>query len=572
MKLKTLFAATAVSLAVISCTEKPFGDVEVPEVETILSGRYASIDRYGYSNTMVEFFLGDYMVINLPEKYLVKDGKMWLCSLSEYSTSAEGKCRIDENGRLFFDDEEVSYLQLGDTLVLEGHYLIPIDDVVPQMHSSQKVEGVRLPEEPVEIFDGETTTIIPTIIPETALNKDVRWSSDNTEIASVDSYGKVVGLKEGITTIRVETKEGGFKASCTVKVDELYLRLDGEDGSKAANSYIVSGGAGRYAFDPGCKGNDRTNGLGGEIEDMIIVWESFSSDVTPEVNEIVSGISYDKKTGLARFTTSGKNGNALVAAVDRDGKILWSWHLWICKNFDPEVTKLEFRNNAGFGMDRNLGAISTTGADCSGLFYQWGRKDPFMGVVMRPADSRGYYRLQNTMARMENGYSWMVISDHYMTILEGIRNPTTVGDKAWAWSVEVDGYAWGDGSGKKKLDDPCPYGWKVPEKGFYAKVMESRDADKFYDEMSNTSLICVSLEGKMTNNGGYVPKAGERQGRSSNSGGIYLLTAYNKSTTGDTLYGGNFECEFYDRDYYIKFMTDTFFYGYHQKPLRCVKE
>ena len=75
-----------------------------------------------------------------------------------------------------------------------------------------------------------------------------------------------------------------------------------------------------------------------------------------------------------------KNGNAVIAAKDADGNILWSWHIWVCKDYDPVAKAQTYYNNAGVMMDRNLGATSATPGNIAsvGFLYQWGRKDPFL--------------------------------------------------------------------------------------------------------------------------------------------------------------------------------------------------
>lgn len=76
-----------------------------------------------------------------------------------------------------------------------------------------------------------------------------------------------------------------------------------------------------------------------------------------------------------------KNGNAVIAVQDAEGRILWSWHIWICKDYCPGDTDQVYYNDAGTLMDRNLGATSAVPGDVGalGLLYQWGRKDPFLG-------------------------------------------------------------------------------------------------------------------------------------------------------------------------------------------------
>ena len=46
----------------------------------------------------------------------------------------------------------------------------------------------------------------------------------------------------------------------------------------------------------------------------------------------------------------------MIAAKDAEGKILWSWHIWMT---DLPMGQVYWRN-AGTMMDRNLGALSAT--------------------------------------------------------------------------------------------------------------------------------------------------------------------------------------------------------------------
>ena len=66
-----------------------------------------------------------------------------------------------------------------------------------------------------------------------------------------------------------------------------------------------------------------------------------------------------------------------MALKDKDGNIIWSWHIWATDKPAEQV----YKNNAGTMMDRNLGATTGTPGikETVGLYYQWGRKDPFLG-------------------------------------------------------------------------------------------------------------------------------------------------------------------------------------------------
>ena len=80
------------------------------------------------------------------------------------------------------------------------------------------VTGVSLDVTMFNLEIGKTATLIATVRPSNATNKDVTWSSSDTSIASVSSSGVVTGKAEGTATITVKTKDGAKTATCWVTV------------------------------------------------------------------------------------------------------------------------------------------------------------------------------------------------------------------------------------------------------------------------------------------------------------------------------------------------------------------
>ncbi len=90
--------------------------------------------------------------------------------------------------------------------------------VLPACSScSQSVAEVRLSASGITIAAGESYTLVATVLPEDADNKEVRWESDNISVALV-SGGVVTGVSEGEATITVTTTDGGHRAKCAVTV------------------------------------------------------------------------------------------------------------------------------------------------------------------------------------------------------------------------------------------------------------------------------------------------------------------------------------------------------------------
>ncbi|MFA7032747.1 MAG: Ig-like domain-containing protein [Bacilli bacterium] len=80
------------------------------------------------------------------------------------------------------------------------------------------VSSVSLNQTSLAMIIDDTTTLIPTVFPNTATNKNVTWSSSNSAIASVDNSGLLSAVAEGNATITVTTVDGGFTATCAVRV------------------------------------------------------------------------------------------------------------------------------------------------------------------------------------------------------------------------------------------------------------------------------------------------------------------------------------------------------------------
>lgn len=82
------------------------------------------------------------------------------------------------------------------------------------------VTGITLSSEKETVEIGDTFTLSATVVPDTAKNKNIIWSSRNPEIVSV-SNGKVTAIKPGTTAIVAETEDGGYIDFCLIRVISL---------------------------------------------------------------------------------------------------------------------------------------------------------------------------------------------------------------------------------------------------------------------------------------------------------------------------------------------------------------
>ena len=81
--------------------------------------------------------------------------------------------------------------------------------------STIEVSSVSLNTATIEMVEGETFSLVATVLPKDAEYDKVIWASSNASVARVNS-GTVTAIKEGITTITASA--GGKSATCSVKV------------------------------------------------------------------------------------------------------------------------------------------------------------------------------------------------------------------------------------------------------------------------------------------------------------------------------------------------------------------
>ena len=92
------------------------------------------------------------------------------------------------------------------------------------------VESVSLDKTNITLPEGDSETLIATVYPDNATNKNVSWTSSNTPVATVNN-GVVTALKAGTATITVTTEDGSKTATCqvTVKAKQInvaYINID----------------------------------------------------------------------------------------------------------------------------------------------------------------------------------------------------------------------------------------------------------------------------------------------------------------------------------------------------------
>ena len=79
------------------------------------------------------------------------------------------------------------------------------------------VTSVTLNKTSLSLQEGESETLVATVLPDNATDDTVTWSSSDAAIATVDDNGKVTAIKDGIVTITAKVSDKDATCSVTVK-------------------------------------------------------------------------------------------------------------------------------------------------------------------------------------------------------------------------------------------------------------------------------------------------------------------------------------------------------------------
>ena len=101
------------------------------------------------------------------------------------------------------------------------------------------VSGITLNKTALNLTIGASESLVATISPSNATNKDVEWTSSNTNVATVDTTGKVTGVSAGSATITVKTKDGAKVATCNVTVKNPVISVTGVTLNKTALNLVT---------------------------------------------------------------------------------------------------------------------------------------------------------------------------------------------------------------------------------------------------------------------------------------------------------------------------------------------
>ncbi len=194
------------------------------------------------------------------------------------------------------------------------------------------VTEVTLDRTELTLTEGETETLTATVKPDNADNRKVTWSSDKTDVATVDGAGRVTAVKAGEAVITVTTEDGGKTATCKVTVKAKAVPVTGVEVNPWAVTLSVRGTSKlSYTIRPA----DATN--------QNVKWESESpSVVTVDSEGNVQGVA----AGTAKICVTTEDGGfksyctVTVKKTESKFEVGGLWYESYGPNFGPNKARV----------------------------------------------------------------------------------------------------------------------------------------------------------------------------------------------------------------------------------------
>jgi M6 family metalloprotease-like protein len=149
-----------------------------------------------------------------------------------------------------------------------------------------RVTGISLDRTDITLAEGHSEKLYANISPYNATNQGVTWSSDNENIAVVDSEGNVTAVSAGKANITVKTAENDKTAACVVNVVAGTVSFEYTENENGIKLTQYTGTAGNVTIPETIGGKPVT-----AIESGTFTWIEYLKSVTihDNINEIGNG-------------------------------------------------------------------------------------------------------------------------------------------------------------------------------------------------------------------------------------------------------------------------------------------
>ena len=203
-----------------------------------------------------------------------------------WSSSDLSVATIDQNGKVTAKKVGTAII----TVSASGYSSTCVVNVV----NNVVLKGISLNKSNLTIKEESSETLSIIYNPNNATNKKITWKSSNTNVAIVNSNGKVTGKKAGNATITAISNDGGYVASCKVTVESISknvtsISLDKKEMTIMAGEKSLL----KVTINPSY------------AENKNVIWESSNEKVATVENGNITAVS----VGTAEIKVISEDGN-----------------------------------------------------------------------------------------------------------------------------------------------------------------------------------------------------------------------------------------------------------------------
>lgn len=222
---------------------------------------------------------------------------------------------------------------------------------------AQWVTGITLDKSSINLNEGESYTLIPTVNPDNAVEKKLAWTSSDESIATVDQTGKVTAVSKGTATIKATATDGSGKyASCSVTVKRLVSSIQ-----LNKTSLTLYRGGSNVTEKLTATVNPST------ANNTAVTWTSSNTTVA---TVSISGVVTGKSRGTATITVTANDGSGVNATCDVE-----------VKQYVTSITLSKTSLSLVIGNEETISVTSVLPDNANDKTYTWSSSDPAIAIV-----------------------------------------------------------------------------------------------------------------------------------------------------------------------------------------------
>lgn len=214
-------AVIEITLAINGITQKDTCTINVSDKD---------ITFIGYQNESVTISINETItpaLTILPENMTAEN--------ITYQISNTGIASVDKNGA-------VTGIKAGETVLTASYKSLKTSIKIIVAATTVSVENIILECGNISLYQGQTHQLNPQVLPPNASNKNVFYTTDNKDVATVYPNGLITAQNAGNATITAETEDGKKQASCSVIVNETHAQLE----SISIDDVILENGTSKF--------------------------------------------------------------------------------------------------------------------------------------------------------------------------------------------------------------------------------------------------------------------------------------------------------------------------------------